>query len=105
MQDIELARRCYETTQEAQVIEIIGGYFEPQEESLGVVYRWHPGYVLVECGCSQRLTLTCFMTTCSKCRTDHAAVVQDELAGECSEEKVLHPWRYAGDREGLGLPF
>jgi hypothetical protein len=29
MQDIELARRCYETTQEAKVIEIIGGYFEP----------------------------------------------------------------------------
>jgi hypothetical protein len=88
-----------------RVIERIGGYYEAQEVPLGVAYRWYPGYVLIECGCGEMLSLTCFMSTCSECAADHTAVVREELAGQCSEDEVLHPWRYAGDREGLGLPF
>jgi hypothetical protein len=90
---------------QAKVIESIGGYFGPQEVPFGVVYRWHSGYVLLECGCSERLILTCSMTTCSECGADHAAIVQEALAGQCSEDEALHPWRYAGEREGLGLPY
>ena len=89
----------------AKVIEVIGGYYEAQEVPFGVVYRWHPGYVLLECGCSERLILGCSMTTCSECGADHTAVIQEALAGQCSEEDALHPWRYAGEREGLGLPY
>ena|SRR5215210_2160176 len=88
----------------AKVIERIGGYYEAQEVPFGVVYQWHPGYLLMECGCGERLALTCFISTCSDCGADHAAVVQEELAGECSEDEALHPWRYAGEREELGLP-
>lgn len=105
MQEIVLTRVHYETAQEAKVIETISGCFEPQEVPFGVVYRWHPGYVLLECGCSERLTLTCYITTCRKCGADHMSVVQEELAGQCSEDKALHPWRYVADREGLGLPY
>ena len=88
----------------AKVIEHIGGYYEAQEVPFGVVYQWHPGYLLIECGCGERLALTCFMSNCSECGADHAAVVQEELAGQCSEDEALHPWRYDGEREELGLP-
>lgn len=88
----------------AKVIENMGGYYEAQEVPFGVVYHWHPGYLLIECGCGERLTLTCSMSICSECGADHAAVVQEELAGQCSKDEALHPWRYAGEREVLGLP-
>src|SRR5919112_6655364 len=88
----------------AKVIEHIGGYYETQEVPFGVVYQWHPGYLLIECGCGEKLALSCFISTCSECGADCAAVVQEELAGQCSEEKALHPWRYAGEREDVGLP-
>src|ERR671911_1547754 len=88
----------------AKVIERIEGYYEAQEVPFGVVYQWHPGYLLIECGCGERLALTCFISTCSKCGADYATVVQEELAGQCSEDEALHPWRYAGKREELGLP-
>ena len=32
----------------AQVIVHIGGYYETQEVPFGVVYQWHPGYLLIE---------------------------------------------------------
>jgi hypothetical protein len=87
-----------------KVIERIEGYYETQEVPFGVVYQWHPGYLLIECGCGERLALTCLISTCSKCGADHAAVAQAELAGQCSEDEAHHPWRYAGKREELGLP-
>jgi hypothetical protein len=88
----------------AKIIERIEGYYEAQEVPFGVVYQWHPGYLLIECGCGERLALTCFLSTCTECGTDHATVVQEELAGQCSEEEALYPWRYAGEREDVGLP-
>ncbi len=88
-----------------KVIEHIEGCYEAQEVSFGMVYKWSPECLVVECGCGKMLTLTCSMTTCSECAADHTAVLEEELAGQCSEEEALHPWRYAGDREGLGLPF
>jgi hypothetical protein len=88
-----------------RVIERIGGYYEAQEVSFGVVYRWCPGYLLMECGCGEVLSLTCSMTTCGECGAGHATVVREELFDQCLEEKALHPWRYAGEREGLGLPY
>src|SRR5215208_1645481 len=88
----------------AKVIERIEGCYEAQEVPFGVVYQWHPGYLLIECGCGERLTLTCFISTCTECGADHASVIQEELAGQCSEEEALHPWRYAGDSEKAGLP-
>ncbi len=88
----------------AKVIERIGGYYEAQEVPFGVVYQWNPGYLLIECGCGEKLALSCFTNICSECGADYAAVVQEELAGQCSEEEALHPWRYAGEHEERGLP-
>jgi hypothetical protein len=88
-------------TKYAKVIERTEGYYALEEVPFGVVYRWQPGYVLIECGCGTMLSLSCLMATCSECGTDHAAVVGEELAGQCSEDETLHPWRYARDREGF----
>jgi len=88
----------------AKIIERIEGYYEAQKVPFGVVYQWHPGYLLIECGCGEKLALSCFIRTCSDCGADYVAVVQEELAGGCSEEEALHPWRYAGEREDVGLP-
>src|SRR5215207_727562 len=87
---------------EAKVIERTKGYYESVEVPYGMVYTWHPGCVLLECGCGTTLVLTCSLTTCSECNADHENIVREELDGECSEDEALHPWRYA-DREGVGF--
>ncbi len=89
----------------AKVVEHIGGYYEAQEVPFGVVYQWHPGYLLIECGCGEGLALSCLLSICSKCGADHASVVQEELATQCSENETLRPWRFAGEREERGLPY
>ena len=102
-----MAERCEEQSKAkyAKIIERIEGYYEAQEVPFGVVYQWNPGYLLIACGCGEKLALTCFISTCSDCGADYAAVVQEELAGGCSEEEALHPWLYAGEREEFGLPY
>ena len=104
MQVTDSSPRRYEAAQRAKIIKRVRGYYEYQEVPFGVVYRWHPGYLLLECRCGARQALTCFAATCGECGADYTSVVQEELAGQCSEDEALHPWRYAGDREGLGLP-
>jgi len=90
---------------EAKVTERVEGCYESLEIPFGVVYKWYPGSVLVECGCGKQLALTCSLATCSECGVDHGSIVRAGLAGECSEDEAFHPWRYAGNREGYGLPF
>jgi hypothetical protein len=88
-----------------KVIEYLEGRYTAQEEPFGVAYKWSPEHVVIECKCGARPTLTATMTICSGCGVDHALIARRELNGSHkTEEKVLHPWRYAGDREGAGLP-
>ncbi len=90
-----------------KVIEHIEGCYEAQEVSFGMVYKWSPECLVVECGCDERTALTLSMTTCAGCETDHAAIVQEWLAFERLEatDEALRPWRYATDREDVGLPY
>ena len=89
-----------------KVIEYLEGRYTAQEEPFGVAYKWSPERVVIECKCGARPTLTATMTVCSGCGVDHALITRRELNGsqKKTEDKVLHPWRYAGDREGAGLP-
>jgi len=105
MQTIKRAKERHENLGESKVVERSEGYYEAVEVPYGVVYTWHPGYVLVACGCGKTLVLTCSLTTCSECDAAHERMVREELDGECSEDEALHPWRYAGNREGYGMPF
>ncbi len=88
------------------VIEYLEGCYTAQEEPFGVAYKWSPERVVIECRCGARPTLMATMTVCSGCGVDHALIARQELNGsqKKTEDKVLHPWRYAGDREGAGLP-
>ena len=101
-------RRALVVTQakaESSIIEGVAGHYEAEEIPFGIVYRWCPESLRIECECSKVLTLTRSLTTCGECGADHAPIVREELAdNRCSEDEALHPWRYAGDREGLGLP-
>jgi hypothetical protein len=89
-----------------KVIEYLEGHYTTQEEPFGVVYKWSPERVVVECKCGARPTLTASMTICSGCGLDHRPTARQELNGsQITVDKVLHPWRYAKDREDVGLPF
>jgi hypothetical protein len=59
---------------------------------------------MVECDCGERTTLTRLESVCKRCGTDHTHTVLKILAVQQLEDETLHPWRYAGDREGAGLP-
>ena len=90
-----------------KVIEYLEGHYTTHEEPFGVVYKWSPERVVVECKCGARPALTASMTICGGCGLDHARTARQELNGsrEMTVDKVLHPWRYAKDREDAGLPF
>ncbi len=89
-----------------KVIEYLEGHYTAQEEPFGVAYKWSPERVVIECECGARPTLTSFVSICSGCGMDHALSARQELNGswEMTVDKVLHPWRYAGDRENYGVP-
>jgi hypothetical protein len=90
-----------------RVLERSGGRYEVQEVEFGTVYKWCPECVVIECDCGEMTILTPSMATCW-CGADHAALVRGELLTRSTRglvDKALHPWRYAKDREGAGLPF
>jgi hypothetical protein len=86
------------------VVECIEGVYEIQDVEFGKVYKWCPENVLVDCECGKRLTLTRLESTCGWCSADHAGQVQEALKAQQLEDEVVHPWRYVGDQEGIGLP-
>ena len=87
------------------VVECTEGLYEVQDVEFGKVYKWCPENVLVDCECGKRLTLTSLESTCEWCSADHSAVVQEESEAGQLEDEAVHPWRYAGDREGVGVPY
>lgn len=88
----------------ARVIERVEGCYETQEVPFGRVYVWRPGHLLIECDCGERVTFTGSASVCA-CGVDHTATLREGLASGRSGDRELHPWRYARDREGTGLPF
>ena len=88
-----------------RVIELIEGHYEAQEVEFGRVYRWTPETVVIACDCRERLLLTSSATTCKGCGADHTATFRDEGVLRQPEDRTLHPWRYARDRVGSGIPY
>jgi len=71
------------------------------------VYKMCPECVVIECDCGEMTILTPSMATCW-CGADHTTLVRGELLTRGTrglEDKALHLWRYAKDRESAGLPF
>jgi hypothetical protein len=88
-----------------KVIERIEAHYEVEDVEFGKVYRWCPESAMVNCTCGERLNLTRLESTCGWCSADHAAEVQEELGAQQRGDEAVHPWRYAEDREGVGVPF
>lgn len=64
----------------------IEGHYDVQEVPFGTVYRWHP------------------KRSASKAGAEHEAGASAGESIRGSAAEALHPWRYAEDREGAGLP-
>ncbi len=75
------------------MIEYVKAHYEVQDLEMGKVYRWCPERAVVECTCGEELTLSAFNTTCPQCGANHAAIVEEVLAGRLEEDKGDHPWR------------
>jgi len=90
----------------AKVTKRTEGRYEAQEVEFGTVYKWCPECLVVACRCGEKMTLTPSMPTCAGCGTEYAAIVQEWSGAERPEpaDETLHPWRYAEDREDVGLP-
>lgn len=90
------------------MVERVEGHYEVQNVEFGQVYRWCPECVVVECDCGERLSLTGSTAVCGWCGADYTDIVrgeQEDDKGQLLRDEDLHPWRYAGDREGIGIPF
>ncbi len=87
-----------------QVIERTEGHYDVQEVEFGTVYRWCPECVVVECECGERSILTASTTTCGECGVDHENALRKELDVRQLGDEIARPWRYAGDREDVGMP-
>jgi hypothetical protein len=89
------------------MVERVEGHYEVQNVEFGQVYRWCPECVVVKCDCGERLSLTGSTSVCSWCGADHTDIVWEEqdVKGQLSRDEDLHPWRYVGGREDIGIPF
>lgn len=88
----------------ASVIEQTEGHYDVQDVEFGRVYRWCPGYTVVQCDCGKWLTLTSSTTVC-RCGADHTDFIREEVASMRSGDEVLRPWRYAAERTDAGLAY
>ena len=88
-----------------KVIEHIEAHYDASEVPFGVVYRWRPECVVVECACGERLTLTASTTTCDACGADHEVAAREGLDDERLRNEAAYPWRSAEDRGDTGLPY
>ena len=91
-----------------QILQRLKGHYEATEIAFGVVYKWYPEQVIVECRCGKRLThkrsdLISSVTVC-ECGANTARI-REELLIEALDEETRHPWYYAGDREDAGIPY
>ncbi len=82
-----------------RVIERAEARYDAREVEYGVVYRWCPASVVVECDCGERVTLTRTKAVCSDCGADHAAMVREELETGLLKEAPQRPWRHEWESE------
>ncbi len=83
-----------------RVIERAQAGYDAIEVEYGVVYRWCPASILVECECGARARVTRTEAVCPGCGEDHTAVLREEIeAGRLKEGVGQHPWRKGWERE------
>jgi hypothetical protein len=76
----------------ATIVERTEGHYEVQKTSYGEAYVWCPEYVVVECDCGERLTLTSSMMATCRCGADHALLIREEFGSRRPSDEAPHPW-------------
>lgn len=79
------------------------GRYDAMEVEYGVVYRWCPDCAVVQCECGAKHELSLSSPECPACGTDQRVLIRHELDRLVADDKLLHPWRYAVEREGLPI--
>ena len=69
------------------VAERIRGHYEVREIPYGKAYVWCPDFVVVECDCGEKASLTASETIC-KCGADHTTLIQTELKSRAPSEET-----------------
>jgi hypothetical protein len=79
-----------------RIIENIKAHYETHEVPFGRGYEWHPGHIIVECDCGERVSLTATSTTSTcRCGTDHSALIREIQKHKGSlPDKSIHPWHH-----------
>jgi hypothetical protein len=79
-----------------RIIKDLEAHYETHEVPFGRTYEWHPEQIIVECDCSERLTLIATSTTTvCRCGTEHGAIIRDIQKREGRlPDKTTHPWHY-----------
>lgn len=79
-----------------KIIERVKAQYNIQAVEFGTVYKWRPESVLIECECTEMVTLTASSTTCEECGAEHTALVRENLTVRRRKgDKEVHPWRYS----------
>jgi hypothetical protein len=65
----------------------------------GMVYKWCPASMVVECGCSERVSLNRTAAICPGCGEDHEDIIREETEAGRLIEEAGRPWRDAMERE------
>ena len=103
---IERLEERHGAQKEAKVVERLEGHYEVQEVPFGQVYKWCPGYLVLECTCGEEVKISSSMATCNRCGRNHTtSIIPEELTAGLSGDEALHPWRYAKDHDDTGLPY
>ncbi|MBA3475046.1 MAG: hypothetical protein H0T57_17795 [Rubrobacter sp.] len=95
----------YKTKQvraEMQVIERIAAHYDTQEVEFGRIYRWCPECIVVECDCSERMTLKRLDiiidsgVICEECGAKVSPRIREEVVIELLDEDyvAIHPWHH-----------
>jgi hypothetical protein len=58
------------------VKERVEGHYVVLEEPCGKVYKWVPGYALIDCDCGQSFTTQQTTAVCPRCDTDNTGVLR-----------------------------
>jgi hypothetical protein len=82
-----------------KILERVEGRYESTEFPFGKTYEWHPGYVVLECDCGEKVILNAAstITTCSRCgaNLDVEDFVHDlQEREDYLPDKLTHPWFY-----------
>lgn len=102
-----------------RVVGRVAGHYEVQEElEFGLIYRWCPQCVVVECRCGKSMSLTrsdiLGIGPGCECGMDHTDSVREEVAYHLLDEDYeshRHPWRYLhtlallAHQKDTGRPF